>query len=294
LATNEMDNFYPSLYNEANNASVSGQVYFLRFVKAEYILLLVASLAMLPVSTDSKYLLLVAFAFIALITVTLWKAFSGPDRNWYNGRAVAESVKTLTWRYSMKAAPFNTTVGSKTPATRFSEELDALLKTNKDLGKGLSAHTNTGEQITNEMNSLRGLPFKDRLKFYLKNRVDEQRHWYSKKAKYNSDSYKHWIKLILFLYAIGVILVLLRAIWPHFEYWPIDSVVVWASCALGWLQLKKFNELSEAYGLTANEIGLIKVRSAEIRTELQFFEFVKDAEMAFSREHTQWIVRQSS
>ena len=39
-------------------------------------------------------------------SVYLWGV--RPDRYWYAGRAVAESVKTITWRYVSRAEPFQT------------------------------------------------------------------------------------------------------------------------------------------------------------------------------------------
>lgn len=288
------DSFYPSLYTAASNASADGQKYFLNFVKIEYLFLVSASILMLPFSEEQAYLALVAFVFMVLIAVTLWRAFSGPDRNWYNGRAVAESVKTLTWRYAMCAEPFQKQDGNQEASSRFRYELQSLLTSNKELGKALASHTDTGDQITIKMNELRLLGTNDRLAYYTKHRIDDQRSWYAKKAKYNSRSYKFWMIVILFVYGMGVAAAMGRIVLPETQFWPIDTLVVFSGCALGWMQIKKFNELSAAYSLTAAEIGLIKTRIAEVRTEADFIEFVKDSEFAFSREHTQWIARQSS
>jgi hypothetical protein len=58
------------------------------------------------------------------------------------------------------------------------------------------------------------------------------------------------------------------------------------------MQIKKFSELSSAYSLTAHEIGIIEDRIDEADTEDEFSDFVNEAELAFSREHTQWLARQ--
>ncbi|WP_339927769.1 hypothetical protein [uncultured Cobetia sp.] len=43
--------------------------------------------------------------------------------------------------------------------------------------------------------------------------------------------------------------------------------------------------------LTANEIGIIKTKLQYSNTDSDFSDFVRDAENAFSREHTQWIAK---
>ena len=63
------------------------------------------------------------------------------------------------------------------------------------------------------------------------------------------------------------------------------------SALIGWVQIKKYNELSASYALTAHEIGLVKEQSYYISGEKDFLDFIRDAETAFSREHTQWQAR---
>ena len=70
--------------------------------------------------------------------------------------------------------------------------------------------------------------------------------------------------------------------------------MVAASAVLGWMQIKKFNELASAYTLTALEISLIEDKLREVETEAELSEFVNEAELAFSREHTQWVARQTN
>ncbi len=67
-----------------------------------------------------------------------------------------------------------------------------------------------------------------------------------------------------------------------------------AGGVLTWIQVKRFQEIATAYALTAHEIGIVRGHLADSDTDEEFSEFVKDAENAFSREHTQWVVRQSS
>ena len=63
---------------------------------------------------------------------------------------------------------------------------------------------------------------------------------------------------------------------------------------LGWIQAKRFSELSASYALAAFEISLIKLQSGSIKTDEDLSRFVGDTENAFSREHTQWVARKDN
>ena len=49
---------------------------------------------------------IILFGFISAFGCELALLILQPERTWYEGRAVAESVKTLAWRYSVCADPF--------------------------------------------------------------------------------------------------------------------------------------------------------------------------------------------
>ena len=49
-----------------------------------------------------------------------------------------------------------------------------------------------------------------------------------------------------------------------------------------------------SYNLTAHEIGIIRANSDSVETEKDLSNFVNEAELAFSREHTQWVARRDA
>ncbi len=53
-------------------------------------------------------------------------------------------------------------------------------------------------------------------------------------------------------------------------------------------------KLASAYSLTAHEIGIIESRLATDASENEWSGLVNEAELAFSREHTQWVARQDT
>ncbi|MEO1352240.1 MAG: DUF4231 domain-containing protein [Cyanobacteria bacterium J06635_15] len=50
-----------------------------------------------------------ALLFLVTLAILIGLRVKRPDDIWYNGRAVAESVKTRTWRWVMRAEPYSMT-----------------------------------------------------------------------------------------------------------------------------------------------------------------------------------------
>lgn len=135
------------------------------------------------------------------------------------------------------------------------------------------------------------MDFAEKKQFYLENRIDDQRRWYANKSGDNRKASKKYFMLLCAVYAIAIILLLIRIASPATPFLPIDVFAVVASAIIGWIQIKRFNELASAYGLTAHEVGIIKSCYESVKTSEHLSGFVSDAENAFSREHTQWAAR---
>ncbi|MCC5486556.1 DUF4231 domain-containing protein [Vibrio lentus] len=285
---------YPSLYKVADAASLSAQKLHLRLtVLHAFLLILGTGMAVRSIPTK-EYSLLIALVFFAALGLSLFLGVMKYEKNWYNGRAVAESIKTSTWRYAMRAAPFENAESVHSIKSEFRNMLNSILRTNRELGDYIGEHQDTNDQITNEMNQVRALSIEERKGYYLSNRIDEQRTWYTTKAAYNKKMQRVWFAAIVIAQAAAIGCVLARIAYPDWQYWPTDTLVLIASFCISWSQLKKFNELSSAYSLTAQEIGIIRGQSETVTTEEQLSEFIINAELAFSREHTQWVARQDA
>lgn len=282
---------YPALFLAADGGSNQHQKSYLRLVKGEYAALLLAAIFSMANPHIAIFHILYAGVIILGLVFLISRAQGKPEQSWYRCRALAESVKTLTWRYMMHATPFNDsdTLAKK----RLRDELHEIFLHNQETAKEISNDWSGNNQITEKMADVRALKLAMRKDYYLKNRVDEQREWYSSKAKRNGSSARTWFYYSGIAYILAVGMVLARIAWPTFQFWPIEPLIVFASAAVGWMQIKKFNELSAAYTVAAHEIGLIRPKADHVLNDLQFSEFVNDAEKAFSREHTLWIARQS-
>lgn len=282
---------YPALFLDADNASNGYQKTFLRLVVAEYAALFAAAVFSMSVFSGSTYAILYAASFLIGLIVLISRAQSKPDQWWYRCRALAESVKTLTWRYMMHAAPFDVENNEARPKLR--AELNQLFQENTETARRITEDWSGNDQITQEMENVRAYSREDRLEYYLVSRVSDQRAWYRKKARFNRRAAKAWVLVSVLCYVSAGVMALSRIAFPLWLFWPIEPIIVFAASILGWVQIKKFNELSAAYTLTAHEIGLISPMAKEVKDDASFSDFINDAEKAFSREHTLWLARQS-
>lgn len=95
-------------------------------------------------------------------------------------------------------------------------------------------------------------------------------------------------------FQVLAIIALVLDFYEVIEFTVTPLMACLASTFIAWLQLKRFQELTESYGITATELNLIKSKVKHIKDETDFENFVDDAETAISREHTLWLARRDS
>jgi hypothetical protein len=282
---------FPGLYQSADQSSIKEQQkYFIGIATYLVLLIIAASLTYYDDIVNEPVLKIVsAILFLATLSIIIWLRVSKPDDIWYNGRAVAESVKTRSWRWMMKAHPYeledNTGVRK-----HFINDLKTILTQNESLIGKIGLEASVEEPISNTMIQIRNLDRNERFEFYRLKRITNQALWYSKKAKFNKRQGALWFWVTVLLHSLAIILLLCNIQHPNIKF-PIDVIAVGASSVLTWIQAKKHNELSSSYSLTAHEIVLIRAEIVSIDNESDFSDFIINCENAFSREHTQWFAR---
>lgn len=289
-----MENFYPALYYSANQASLNAQKNYIGNIIA-YLILTILGTTLSFFVIDFKIAGICAiFIFLFTLAITIYQAYKRFDKEWYTGRALAESIKTRTWRFVMKTEPYDQIESFDIDKKEFCKDLEKIFKQNTSLGNALLSDNVLSDNLTQEMLTVRNLDSANRLKYYVKNRIDEQREWYFKKAKHNKQMEKRWfISLIIFHTLILALLVF--QIGYKTEKLPTEIIIVLVSSILTWIQVKKYQDLSTSYALTAHEIGIIKSQSFLAHgSDEKLSNYVKDSENAFSREHTQWVARKDN
>lgn len=288
------DTDYPALYLAADHASLAAQRLYLNLIRGYSILLMLATGLAIYGIQDRPSAVAAAFVIIVSMAVSVIMILRRDEDTWYRARAVAESVKTIAWRFMMRADPYDDSAGPGEAKARLRDRIKSILAEHKELAYLLGGKVSGQEQITQKMLEVRDYSWQNRLAFYRRYRIDEQRSWYADKSHSNQKRGRAWFSVLFLAQTAAVALVLLRIAAPSFRYWPVEVFVVGAAMALTWIQVKRFRELAAAYGLTAHELGLVRNESDNVESEESLANFVIDGENAFSREHTQWLARKDS
>lgn len=188
----------------------------------------------------------------------------------------------------MRAHPFEDRKSEDARAD-FLVFLRAIIRHNQHIGARIAGLKPEGNQITDDMDHKRELSLEERKGLYVEGRIRDQRTWYANKARANKHALNIWIVVCTIIYIAAAVSAILHVQHPHA---PTEPLIVIASSLVGWTQIKKYSEIASAYALTAHEIGIIQGKIAEVHTNAEFSAFVNEAELAFSREHTQWVARQ--
>lgn len=282
----------PGLYQSADACSLEAQGIYFTALRCYLILLVLAAFISYLCPQSAIGAMLSAVLFLATLGILIYLKVTRPDDTWYNGRAVAESVKTRAWRWMMQAEPYDASDSAEVVSKKLISDLKTILEQNRSLSALLTANEGIRDPITSEMKAVRGYSFQDRLKVYLDQRVKDQATWYASKSVYNKGKSRQWFLTSVCLHVSVIVMLLYRIKDPTISL-PVEVMAVAAGAVLTWLQAKKHNELNSSYALAAHEIGLIRGEGLSVKGERELSEFVIDSESAFSREHTQWSARRT-
>jgi SMODS and SLOG-associating 2TM effector domain 1/SMODS and SLOG-associating 2TM effector domain 3 len=281
---------YPALFNASDKAAWRSQKSFVICIWVNALTMIAGTFFAGEIFERGLAAYLAAALFLGSIFVSILMAFRKYEDIWYRARAIAESVKTISWRFMMRAAPYDST--STTDAEKHLHgKFKSLLKEHRGVSHEIGGLAASGDQITNRMYQTRSLTLSERKSFYLLHRVQEQQTWYAAKSGTLLRRGQLWFAAMIGLQCLALLFVLRRIQHPDTTHWPAEALAVAAGAVLTWTQVRRFRELASAYALTAHEIGLIKIRWKDADSEDSFSDFVKDSENAFSREHTQWSAR---
>ncbi|MER8100019.1 DUF4231 domain-containing protein [Kitasatospora sp. NPDC094016] len=284
----------PGFFWAADAASLRGQRRSV-LLSAWELLLLVAAAA--TGSADGEpWAWPAAAAYLGAIVLAVVISRQNPQGLWYEGRAAAESVKTLAWKFAVRADAYQ-------PPPHTLPDAEGLYRV--QLGGVLGAFRDSrvvtpgaGAElagITAAMRDLREQPLAVRREVYLSERIQVQHDWYRAKSRYCARAGALAGVLGVVLPALGLVLAVLRAL-GAFTYDALGTVSAVAASITAWAQLRQYRPLAAAYGLAADELELIRRQLARLDVESADAEelwarLARDAEDAVSREHTTWQAR---
>ena len=287
---------YPCLFQSSDLASLREQNSYINLCRIDFSLIVLAAFFS-GFSLNPSLEILKWCAFLALISLILsiflkliikmgkW------DKKWFDTRAVAESVKTVTWRYIMGVEPYENSLSAEDLDRKFVNKLDEILKSASKASGSLAKNVGSGQQISDRMREVRRMKIEERKTIYLQQRIKDQKDWYSKKAKYNSDKETmwFWVTIIVEFLAILAAIYILNTLNSTFN--PIGTFTTLVIVFTAWNQTKKYGELSQSYAIAAQELISVESLAVHIKNEESLSDYVRDTENAISKEHTMWCAK---
>jgi len=283
-----IDKDLPGLYRAADKASLNAQTTYYLCLMSYLLLLVLAASVSFWFSDSVIWAMISTGLFLLTLGILVFLRIIRPDDTWYNGRAVAESVKTRSWRWMMRAEPYDDCENLTAIAKEFIKDQKDILKQNESLAGKLPTEEYMKEPITEAMKAVRAMTVAERLNVYRSDRIQNQADWYSVKAAFNKKRSLQWFCVAIGLHGMAILMLLCKINKPLLSL-PVTVIATTASAVLTWFQTKKHNELGSSYSLAAHEINLIKGEALSINSENELSAFVVNTESAFSREHTQWV-----
>jgi hypothetical protein len=287
----------PALYRSADRESQRAQRSYLRSLRVRLGGLLAAAFGgaftTLPSEGDFQFGGGLAFvAFACVLGAELFLATTTPLTIWYEGRAAAESAKTLAWRYMVRAEPFE--VDAPDVDKQFLAQTYSLLQDLRSISLGTAepgAH-----QISDKMRQVRALDFNERRQVYLADRIADQQRWYSENAQWNDRQARGWVLVSIVLEIAGIVGGALKAFGRtafdllgfRIDFDLLGFLAASAGCVMAWIAAKQYRNLATGYGIASQELASIASELPTLNSEEHWAAFVGRAEEAISREHTLW------
>jgi hypothetical protein len=285
----------PAMHSAADTTAKTKQLSYLLLLGSILFSNLVATISsgiagMLPAASNVA-MAVAAIAMLCGTVLTLLLKAGQFEKTWYRARALAESVKSSSWRYISGSDPFPATLNPDKAEKFFLDQLrEMMTQQGSSAVAGASNDASQGRQITPAMKQIRALSCEQRRDVYLRDRIHDQRKWYSDKAVSTSKSGYSFYVLSIGAQLIAVAIAIVSVWQPSFRV-AIPLISVINAGFVAWMQARKFEETSQAYSAAAQDLGLIAERGERILCEQDLNEFVGDSEAAISREHTMWVAR---
>ncbi len=253
---------FPALYRSADDLSLKSQKHFFRALRVHLVTLVVAAILSIVSIPHWSVAAAQLLALLGALGCSIYLFAMRPDRFWYAGRAVAESIKTITWRYVCRAEPFQ---GDDASARNdFRQTLKQIVEQNREVCQSLTEHLD-GQQFTPVMEQMRARPLEERRETYADCRIKDQLTWYAKKAAFNRRMSRYFFWALIGVNTVAVVCAVLRMVYVDQPFWPTDVFVAMAASVLSWMQAKRFSELAASYALGHPE-GLLGNPAAAART----------------------------
>jgi hypothetical protein len=280
----------PALYQSADRESVQYQRMFKRWSQAELLLAVSGAVlgVILTVVRHELVALSTAVVFGAALALRFVIQSRGDDDSWFDGRAVAESVKTDSWRYMMRVPPFQ---DDATADRVFLRQVNGIIRTVPKIGD-FRLPSDGASQITARMRTVRGTALNERASLYRNARLHDQVEWYRLSNERHTEASKRLSRLTMAAQATALVIAVIAFFVPPVGALGLFGAIAAVGVSFGaWNQLNRNAEVARSYRLANQELGTILELAASIGSEDDLAQIVQEGEEAISREHTMWVAK---
>lgn len=287
----------PSLYQVADSGSLGQQRLYKRLLVWIFALTL---LGVLLATLSGENILPTECAYCSAICLLVSVILSAvirerrPDKLWYIGRAIAESVRTISWKYATCAEPYTEDVDEEELDRIFVKNLQGIIQEQSKRAGSLLAYSDNSAEISQDMRSLRQSNWHTRRDIYVKTRLAPQREWYAKKAARSQKLEARYFWTIILFQILAIISAFISASQNGAHAGLVSLAASVAAVLFGWLQVAKHQENGQAYSIAAQELGMAISLAVHVGSSQSLSVFVADSETAVSREHTMWLARRDA
>lgn len=292
------DEDLPASFRAADKTALTAQQYYFWLVRLNFGAILTAA-AIGTVRTDSetiaRALAFVQAGFAATgLVISIQLGLRRLDLTWHATRALAESIRTLAWRYACAVSPFPPSLDPDRADEELRKRIHELLSRRAQLFAKLArADDRSTEQITPAMRALRESDTAARAAAYIEGRLKPQHEWYLRKAARHALAERRWFLVVATAQVLSIIAAMYVA---AFTFTPIrlaGLLAAIASAAVAWLQMTRSQELAHAYGAAAFDLGFVRERAPAAVGEESLERLVADSEGIISREMNLWAIRRN-
>lgn len=277
---------YPAIFNSADSGSIAAQKWYSLLSALRLLSLVSVAVVASAVTLIGNWVPIIAIIPISIaVTSEIILLTVRPDRRWYQCRTVAETAKSLAWRYQVGGRPFaQTECCSRDIDSVFISEIQRLVKR---FGDSNLPPARNG-QITADMRAIRSLPLEDRKSAYLSERIEDQMRWYANKADWNRKR-GYVLQIGLLVVELGA---LGAAVWAisnesNLALYSVLSVI--GIAIVGWAQIRQHGFLSSAYSIASHDLASISATIDSVDDDVSWGDYVGEVEDIISREHSVWV-----
>src|SRR5579872_3351867 len=238
---------YPPLFTVTDTAASEGQTRSIRATQLDILVVLAGAVISVVVSfvTGEPFHQILSTAAVVAFVLTWGEKTIMPrlrfSQDWFQSRAIAESTKSVMWRYMTRARPFDGDDADSQFLTALRETLHSLNVTLEHAPSRVD-----GRQITPYMRLVRSLPAAGRKQIYLRLRLVDQLRYYSSKAERGRRVGRRW-RISGLVFRAATFGFAAARFWDDNAGLLIGLFVNLTVVVASWSQLMKHEDLAKGY-----------------------------------------------